>query len=318
MIKKIAMMCAVMVLCAALCGCQLAVAGKGSSENPDMLCGMFITFSSMVTDTGTEDIDVEALLNEGIITLGGGDKQPVYATPQIMEDGKIEYIFEEIEGIPFFDTYYRAEGEDRGYWVPGYDHTVIEVVTTCEGSDSVKLEGTLYLYLNSELYDEDGNCILYCNPVYQKSTGEVYMLPADMGNLIGTKNAEDEISASLGVTLSGTSAIKSGEEERKWISNISLNVVSIGNVQSYVLKEMNAQDELIASFKITKENLPDAVTLRDDTAYALLEGHSVGADGEVCIERSVVDMSMDQFSVRFPAEMGFAKIFYIAINNKPD
>ena len=326
MIRKIAAVFVAVTLLLALAGCQLAVEARGTSENTDMLCGMFVTFGSMYSDEDVDDIDVEALLNGGTVTLGGGERKPVYAKAQ-EDDGVIGYVFEGVEGIPLFDTYYCAEGEENCYWVPGYDHSLLEVMTTA-GSQSMKLEGTLYVYMTPDLYDEDGQFVCYCNPVYQNSMGEVYMLPATSGMCIVSTddNPGDDwepvnfAAGNLGTySLSGSTMIKFQDQvEKSWTSEIGITIVGINNVQKYVLKEMNTQDGVISMLEITADNIPEAVTLRDDTAYAILEEYSDGEDGGTRIERSIVDMNLDNFTVRFPEATGFAKCHDISINNKPD
>lgn len=110
----------------------------------------------------------------------------------------------------------------------------------------------------------------------------------------------------------------SGQKEESWNGEFSVTVMSVGDIQRYVLKEMDANDRLIVSTEITEDNIPDAVTLNDGTAYALLEEHSVGEDGGTHVNRSLVDMSAEFFAVRFADEKGIARQTLVTLYNRPE
>lgn len=317
MIKRIiAILAAISSLIAMCGGCQLAVSGKGTAANTDALCGMFITL--MPLDT-IPDNDIDALLN-GVPDSNGSEEKPIYAKTQEYQDGTLKYEFEGIEGIPFFEVCEKAGGRDGNTWVNCSDDSVeVSVHLTNTGTnDSIKLEGILYLYVSPDSYNENGDFVIYCNPVYQSPDNQVYMLP---GSGLGVSSegdySEDASQINVGSSISGTATVKEGDETKSKTIEASISVRGIKDIQKYVLKEMNAQDAVVSSVEITKNDIPGSLPLDGQAAYLILEAYSVDKGGKTVIERSVIDTSLDNFSVRFPGKAGFAKKYNITMNNKP-
>ncbi len=327
--KRVAAWLVSTVILLTLGGCQLAVEGKGTTANPDALRGMFITFGSSFAADNT------ALTDEMIDSWVSGvtqipDRasagQRVYATMQPDEYGGMQYVFSGIEGVPMFEPLIHGNGDNSDYWASCFDNSLLDVMTTVGGmgsGSSIKIEGTLTLTLNTELCDEYGQCILYLNPVYQNEDGEVYMLPAGSGVALFGQNAEDGTAlmsvGNLGkFTISNSTTMTSGQKKESWSGEFSVTVMGIGDIQRYVLKEMDANDRLIVSKEITEGNIPGTLTLNDKTAYAILEEYSEGEDGGTHVNRSLVDMSAEFFTVRFPDQKGLARQTLVTINNRPD
>lgn len=327
MSKRIAVLLSVAAMLFSLSGCQLAVPGKGTSANPDALRGMFIMFESSYSDSDMDvlpdDMFAKTLVNAGTVPMGNSEGNRTYATIQEDEHGGLKYVFEGIEGIPMFTALIHGNDTHEDYWASCYDNALLDVNTTVGGTDSgssVQIDATLSLYLNPEFYDEYGQCILYLNPVYQNSEGEVYMLPGSGYGLGGWNEDDGKVIMSVGnlgtLTISGSTTMKNGQKEEHWSGEFSVTVMGVGDIKRYVLKEMDTTDRLIVSTEITKGSIPETLTLNDKTAYAILEEYSAGKDGGTHINRSLVDMSAEFFAVRFPDEKGFARQTLVTLNNR--
>jgi hypothetical protein len=68
---------------------------------------------------------------------------------------------------------------------------------------------------------------------------------------------------------------------------------------------------------ITKDSIPKEVALSGNTAYAILEEHSIDKDGNTAIERFLVDFNLPNVTVRFLNEKGFALTHWIPLKNVP-
>lgn len=156
-----------------LCSCSLAREEGQEDVGSDRMIGAYITREYL------DLFDMEGYLNDHADQLGGGDivvdahreieyQDRIYAVFQKQDgQGMGEYVFEGIDGIPFFMPVIKSEGN------PGEDVTAAQQgPEIADGhftsGDIIKLEGVIY-------YSGKDSPVFYCNPVYQSPDGSVYM-----------------------------------------------------------------------------------------------------------------------------------------------
>lgn len=156
-----------------LCGCSLAREEGQEAVETDRMIGAYITREYL------DLFDMEGYLNDHADQLGGGDivvdahreieyQDRIYAVFQKQDgQGMGEYVFEGIDGIPFFMPVIKSESN------PGEDVTAAQQgPEIADGhftsGDIIKLEGVIY-------YSGKDSPVFYCNPVYQSPDGSVYM-----------------------------------------------------------------------------------------------------------------------------------------------
>ncbi len=308
MIKRTVFILISVIMLIACGGCQLAVEGGkvGAEVETDALCGVFITFEYLDGgDDYLENADWNGVMNGDQSSLNNREAQKIYAVLKDQETHK-EYYFEGIEGQRMFSAFINGDGEREGYYTTCTDDLLMDSMTAYNQTDAgmdVTLEGTLYVC--PQVYGRKLTC--YCNPVYQTPDGQVYMTP---GTGIG---GDLEGGSNMSQTLSGTAAKTVNGQEESSSGTVKINILSVDYIDKYVLKQFNAQDNVISTLEIKSDNIPKEITFNNDTAYAILEKHCTGADGKAYAERSVVDMSVQYLDVRFVGEDGFARANQITV-----
>lgn len=257
------------LLVAGLGGCQLAKEEMESNDDyvyRDKHVGVYITF---------EPLNVSG---------------PVPAIAKLAFDGTFESTIFEFPGYPGFSFFYpliKGTNEFDDYLTlvasPEIMDTANELSFLDEGQE-ITLRGSIYLLESSTLY---------VNLVYQTETGDVYMLPAEMGircsNYITTQTVKESVT---------TSTSREGNQEensQKYLCTVELNTVVVETPQDVIFKEMSAEDEVIKTVTITPDAIPEHLYWSPDCAYILVITRSGDRGQEV--QRSILDLEEEVFYV---------------------
>lgn len=291
-------------------GCQLALEGEGDSKN-DRFCGFYITFERIWdinrADSGEADFDGldPAIIRKDYYSNDLDmnllyDQGKIYAKEEkLLEDGvsSTSYVFEGIEGIPFFLAYVAANDMSQGYWTKIMDNNVFDAkgMISAEGGE---MEGTIYLGLDIE-------GIFYLNPVYQTTDHNVYMLAGE-GIYLSSGTA-----GSFSYDITESSKIIEGGKEKKFTNTVKLTLDRMDPNNTIVFKEMDQSDQLVASTEIKRGAIPETIYLYETTEYIIVEEYSVRVDGQPITKRSILER--DDYSgsmtyeCRFINEKGYAE-----------
>lgn len=290
-------------------GCQLALEGEGDSKN-DRFCGFYITFehiwASNRADSGKADFDG---LEPAIIKDYDSndldrdwlyDQGKIYAKEEkLLEDGVsfTSYVFEGIEGIPFFLASVAANDMSQGYWTTIMENNVFDAKVMINDGGG-EMEGTIYLGLDIE-------GIFYLNPVYQTTDHKVYMLAGESIYLSSGS------AGSFSYDITESSKIIEGGKEKKVTNKAKLTLDRMDPTTTIVFKEMDQSDQLVASTEIKRGAIPETIYLYETTEYIIVEEYSVSVDGQPITKRSILEMDDSSGSMtyecRFINEKGYAE-----------
>jgi len=290
-------------------GCQLALEGEGDSKN-DRFCGFYITFediwASNRADSGEADFDGLDLariqdfdLNDMAWDMGQGQGKIYAKEKPVLEDGisTIIYVFEGIEGIPFFLASVAANDMGQGYWTTIMENNVFDakVMINDEGGE---IEGTIYLGLDIE-------GIFYLNPVYQTTDHKVYMLEGQGVHF------SSGLGGSMSYDMSETYEILEDGKEKIVTKKAKITLDRMDPTTTIVFKEMDQSDQLVASTEIKRGAIPETIYLYETTEYIIVEENSVRVDGQPITKRSILEMDDSSGSMtyecRFINEKGYAE-----------
>lgn len=261
----------ILALCLSLTGCSLLredTSGEPAAE--DKLVGVYITSEYLST------FDLESYVSDNMNSLadGGGEVSAEDAAKYSariygeVENGTVTFP---IEGTAIItarfgegnESYFSSQLGD--YIVGGGTH-----VNVGEDTDSVELSGTLYAPAG-EMVEA------YCNPVYQQSNGEVY--------LVSGQGISSNGLGSMSQTLSENTDPHG--DVRGYSMSIELTVVSRELSEKYVVLYYGADGELMRREEYAPGELPYELS-PDGAAYAVIEDHTRDDLGELTVERTLL------------------------------
>ncbi len=264
-----------------LCGCSLArpEAGSGEADRP-VLVGLYITAEYL------DLFDMEAYLNDNIddimagkeVSADGSEYQGrIYA--RRVDDGRfVDYVFDDIEGIPYFWYSFRRDGAPAnsaagdGAITDSHSH----FISTDEG-ERVELSGTLYLAART-----DGSSTCYFNPVYQEADGDVF-LTAGNGMMTNT----DAEGAMTTTTLSDSITVTENGVTRTRGTTIELSVATMYAPERVTLLQMAEDSGIISREEYIPGSLPETLTPHSRCAYIIVETLSRDPNGGEHITRQL-------------------------------
>lgn len=307
MYKKILSILSAMTILTLLSGCQLAVADDDAQSGKDTLCGVFVTLKPIEpvpTDTVIElppnwngDLS-DVLFNE--------EDSRIYATRHEEENGSVDYTFDGIVGFRMFSiTEKNAQGSEKFQATIG-DRQWMDVASfynsTDNGSD-IKLTGTL-------CFDVHFPCHIYTNPVYQTADGRVYCTYGD-AHFIEDSDKQAGEWGSTSISTTKTETINNKETSQKLEAIVKL--VGSNTNKEIILKQMNSEDEVIEQTVITKNDIPESVRLLPDTAYMILEEHSVDVKDKAAVSRTLLKTDAEFFGASFTGENGIIESYPVTL-----
>ncbi len=284
--KKIKAILLVLLLLS-MTGCQLAQPETASSN--DRLVGILATREYL------DLFDMEAYLYDNL-KLTGGDividrdtrdyQGRIYAT--FKGNTTDELQFSDLKGIHFVAARMSDNGEyyNRVYSNEGllnaktaYNYTDFE--------DSVSLEGEIWMV---QTY---GDLKVYLNPVYQDSEGRFYVTPGQ-----GFHSSGDSVGGVYTQTLEESHTVTEGKSITTLSNSIKISVGIKPKPTEYRLLQMR-EDNTIADLAIyTPGEMPEELTVLEDTAYLLLETHQKNSD----TIREIFNPDADHISTLYAGE----------------
>lgn len=297
-----------------LSGCQLAK-DDGAAENTqtrDKLIGVFVTTEPL------DLFDMEGYLNDHIhgldfddngntqVSLDSGHadySRQLNAVYKPSNNNTVgEYIFEGVDGIAMFQPNITQDGTDASIVnVTQIDPEISDIHSTA--GDTNKLEGTIYV-ANTKYF------AIYCNPVYQKPDGSVYLLSGHgiSGDLTHGASFSQSLKEDYSSTVDGVSTQTSME--------VRVTVEGRHTVDKYQLLEMNADNNCVGTQNISAADIPDSITVHRETDYIIVINEYTDDDGNLQKERQLFDISREDephISLFFPYEDPILTEHYINI-----
>ena len=288
--KKINAILLVLLLVLSMTGCQLAKPEAESTN--DRLVGILATREYL------DLFDMEAYLNDNLKLTGGdividGDTRDyqgrIYATFKGSTEDELQ--FSDLKGIHFVAARMNDNGEyyNRVYSNEGllnaktaYNYTDFE--------DSVSLEGEIWMV---QTY---GDLKVYLNPVYQDSDGHFYVTAGQ-----GFHSSGDSVGGVYTQTLEESHTVTEGKKTTVLSNSIKISVGIKPKPTEYRLLQMR-DDNTIADLAIyAPGEMPEEITVLEDTAYLLLETHQKNSN----TIRDIFNPDADHISTLYAGEDGY-------------
>ena len=283
-------------------GCSLAkeeIKQPESKMTTDRLIGVLITRESLNLIDWENHIEenLEEIIENGSEILDTSDKTGarIYATinKNGSEEGKDwEIVFENIEGIQILTPTFQNGTEGELISIMGDDEISDIQLKSNAGEDGVSRElvGTVYV-----LPSEGEEMVFYANPIYQTTSGEIYVTNADMGTGVGNLGAG--ISATQ--TIDAEASVTRDDSVQTDKMSVVINYEVVKEPKEIILHYMDMENQVITSEKYEPSNLPEKIIPTSGTAYIILETISVDSkDGST---REVYEPSLE--------EQGYLKTF---------
>lgn len=305
--KTLIAVCCALILWA-LSGCQLALENAGTNAYEDRLVGIFITTEYL------DLFDFEGYLNDNIssfkdgeITLEGNTKNyegRLYATlitstltnDETGETAEMEeYVFEGVEGIPYFSPTIPATAERDSYISSISDDAICDThmeIKAGDNENSTSLKGTIYTAPSSK------NHIYYFNPVFQSADGSIY---TTSGSGFMANNESISEGSVYSQTLDASTTVTENGKAYTERTSITLSISVMYAPEKIAVLQMDADIGLLSRTEYIPDALPDAITLDALAEYIIVETHKRDDTGSVKISREIYDRNADtisSFSVR--------------------
>lgn len=309
--NRIIAICVALILALTLSACQLARKDGDIEAASDRLVGAFITkehldlfdFERYMNDNASK------LINGGNINIDNDSRYNgrVYATlkNRIITSEVTgeqyhdwEYIFEELDGIPFFSALITAP-DGNSFWGSASDSAISD--GHMKIGDKNELEGTIYMTPRSQV-------TVYINPVYQSADGNVYLMA---GSGISCSGVNDEGSV-MSQTLEETYTITENGNKTESGTKVTVHV-AVKNIPKLVrVIQMNTENTPVSQEEYKPEELPESIVRRNGTAYMIVETVSAASNGEV-VARKIVEPTDGSFVAYTVRDDGICEGKYIQI-----
>ena len=301
----------------------------------DRLIGVFVTkdyvdnfdFDKFVADNGSALLSGTSVVSPKDSL---GYQKKIYAvrtvTPLTEEEGggySYDYSFDGYEGLRCFTVQEKTPQviQDATGEFVDEDYITHVAISEMECSTAIRNESSdgdfnpdfAELELDCNLYAfADGHSEtlgMYCNPVYQDSDGNVYMLS---GQCILTSNDELSIGAVLSCTLDDTYEEKASTGEsvkEKSTVKVHLNIVS--PPADYIVSRYTSAGELIDNKKIAAADMPSEIRVSDNCDYVVVTGtDKSGKTGHTLVDKESSDFTYYEASDKSYADKKTCKFIW--------
>lgn len=292
--KKISILF-ILLLTLMLTGCSLAAADTGENGQ-DRLIGVFVTNEHL------DLFDLESYLNDHAsqlfsgneVIIGNDDAQKyqnrIYAqikekilTGESGRTSKIEeFVFEGLEGIPYFAAYIPANEMQEGYLATQSDSAICDGkthITTTDSGERIELSGTIYVAPG------EYNQVIYINPVYQDAQHNVYLTAGGGLSCSGVENEGGFMSQKFETEVTETR----NDKTQTFASCIELSVGVMLETQTVSVIEMTENHTPAGEISWSPDRIPDKIKISKDAAYLLVETHKITLQGESIIQRQILE-----------------------------
>lgn len=297
-----------------LCGCQLAVEDAGQNAEPDRLVGIYVTRDYIDT------FDMDAYLQDNIDAISDGadidlgDTREYYGRiyaqlvlssftdSEGFEHTTYSYDFPGVEGMML--CYFRfepQEAEGIAYSGSKTDTGIIAGPIHCSYTDEgeeITMSGSIYFQR-----DYSGEIFLYCNPVYQTSEGEVYMLPGD--GIYYSAALAGEFSQTLTENVDYTDP---DGVQQNYRCDVTLTTDCVDIPEKVVLIQMDENHQELSRSEYIPGQFPDEMAPDASAAYILVEEHY-----STSVSYTMHQPGSDPVSVFFPQKGGICIPDYMNI-----
>ena len=264
-----------------LSGCQLAIenAEENDTENDDRLIGVFVTTKAL------EDVLAEAQQTEEFSLDVERDAvylNRVYADKTSTEDGLTSYAFTGMDGIGYFNTTQTGEDGDV-YLIPYRDDCLVDAGTThkvIDGERGMEMESVIHFLAT------DGNRTFLFNPVYQTEDDRVYVTPSIGWS--GNDGYTNIMEQNRTLTVNG--------ESESIYTKVTTRVEGVQPAEKYVLVHMDEKHQRISSVDYAPDSAPSEMTIPAETAYLILESYRRDLEGNVSVDRELVNQGEESFA----------------------
>lgn len=291
-IKRSISILLIILMAAALSGCQLAREDAAEGAGNDRLVGVFVTSEYL------DLFDFEGYLNDnlqnfsgGEITLDGNGEQyqgRLYAVLQdrtlTSDSGKQstiqEFVFPDVDGITYFAAKIPATDESESFISSGSDEAISDGhvgLSYGDEEDKITLDGTIYLSPSSD------QCAFYVNPVYQTKDGSVY---AVSGNGMEMSGIQDEGMA-MSQTLDESTVITENGKSKTMTTSVKISFSLLLPPETVVVLQMDSDSNAVSRVAYTPSELPDTLKPETATAYILVETYKHDASGAEIVTREL-------------------------------
>ena len=309
--KKAFLISFVLILAIIFCSCQLAEVDGLEVENDDRLIGVFITNEHL------DLFDFESYFQDNISTImkNGGNveiehndkyqgriyaelKQVVYNPESGEPVESLEYVFEDLEGIPFF--HFEVQNDYENYTAMSSGNYFSDAHLSI--GDETSIEGTIYAMPNSTHH------AYYLDPVYQGSDGQVYLTAGTGISFSGNTGEGAAYTQTLEEKHTTTENGEKKEEKFKVSVKIAVKYPSV-NVN---IIQMDTESNIVLSQDYKPNTVPDEIVLSKDTAYVIYESKIDSSVGEV-IMRELLEPKDNYFTNYIPTDEGYYELQSVSL-----
>lgn len=279
-------------------GCSLAREERQEALGPDRLIGAYITREYL------DLFDMEGYLNnhaglleKGSITVGPGQGEEyrgrIYAALEKKDgQGTPEYVFEGIEGIPFFMPLVKSEDGSGEDLVTARQGPEISDAHFTSGN-SIKLEGVIY-------YSGKDSPQFYCNPVYQCPDGSVYLTAGTgvSGQMASGVSLNMQLSETYTVSSADGQQDRAGElssdaedGQRETRSEVSITIQGKDVGSKCTIIQMDENNRVIKETSAEGPKASGVLKIEDETSYIIAEYYS---QEDESAERELFNLGEDE------------------------
>lgn len=259
-----------------LTACQLAREGAAIEEGyqGDRLVGVLVT-TEYLNIPWESDGRIYAVLKDRTLTEEGTGKETTIQ----------EFVFEDVEGFPYFVAYKPLTGGEENVFESQYTNSQSHETISdshmglhySDEEEKITLEGTIYFAPKSL------DMIVQLNPIYQQPDGRLYVTS---GSSMGNSGSEGE-GMGMTSTLDETTAMTENGKTKKFTTNIKISISSMFPPEKIVLLQMDKGSSILSRQEFAPGDVPSELVPEEDTAYIIVETHKRDNFGEVVIGREL-------------------------------
>lgn len=101
-------------------------------------------------------------------------------------------------------------------------------------------------------------------------------------------------------TMSETYTQTENGRKTEFKSSVAIKIKRVKPTERIVIKQMNDKDQVVEVTEITRDNIPDAIGVKADTAYMIAENYN----GTNKIERTLLDPEENSYTCMFANDNG--------------
>lgn len=311
MSKKMLAACLAAAVLFALTGCRLAREDAGENKNADRLIGVFVTqkYLDLFDMEGYVKDNMSKMFDKGEIIIDGSISRyqgRLYATLATLthtneETGETfdtkEFVFEGVEGIPYFSANIPATENKHDITTTGSDEAISDGKSGLHYSDDeerITLEGTIYISPGRS------SSTFYINPIYQEANGSIYAVSGNGISISGEQN-EDYVFSRI---LEETKTVTTNGKSKKTNTLIKITLAVMFPPERIVIIQMDKDSTVLSRAEYTPGELPDTLIPEENTEFIIVETHKRNPEGDSIISRSLYDKSSENIETFYCRDDG--------------